>query len=82
MKLVVGLLLGVSLMFAMVDINKADVKELSSLKGVGKGKAVKIVEYRKANGCFKDIQDVTKVKGIGKGIVKKNQKMILITPCK
>jgi len=82
MKVLVGLFLSVGLLFAMVDINKADVKELTTLKGVGKGKAIKIVEYRKANGCFKDIMELTKVKGIGKGIVKKNHSEIKITPCK
>ena len=82
MKLLLGLFLSVGLLFGMVDINKADVKELITLKGVGKAKAIKIIEYRKANGCFKDIEDITNVKGIGKGIIKKNQKMIQITPCK
>ena len=81
MKLVVMLVLSVGLLFGMVDINKADVKELTALKGIGKEKAEKIVEYRKTNGCFKDAMDLIKVKGIGKRIVQKNHDMIKITAC-
>jgi len=82
MKLLLGLFLSAGVLFAMVDINKADAKELSKLSGIGKVKAENIVAYRQTNGCFKEIKDVTNVKGIGKGIVQKNQKMIQITPCK
>jgi len=82
MKLVVMLFLSIGMLFGMVDINQANVKELTTLKGIGKGKAEKIVEYRKANGCFKDVMELTKVKGIGKGIVKKNHEMIQISICK
>ena len=82
MKLVVMLVLSVGLLFGMVDINKAGVKELTTLKGIGKAKAVKIVEYRKINGCFNDAMELTKVKGIGKGIVKKNHSEIKVSACK
>jgi len=48
-----------------IDINKAGVKDLEMLKGVGPKLAGEIVEYRKTNGPFKSIKDLMKVKGIG-----------------
>ena len=48
-----------------ININQADAKALTTLKGIGKDRAVKIVEYRKQNGPFQKIEDIMKVKGIG-----------------
>jgi len=63
------MVLAVSL-FAKVDINKADVKELSSIKGIGAKKAQMIVEYRQKH-PFTKIEDIMKVKGIGKKMFEK-----------
>ncbi len=82
MKFLAGILLGVSMLFGAIDINHADKKELSTLKGVGDLKAVKIIEYRKAHGCFKDVTGLTQVKGIGEGILVKNQANMKALPCK
>ena len=54
-----------------IDINTASVSQLTSLKGIGKGKAQKIVDYREANGPFKSVDELTKVKGIGAKTVDK-----------
>ncbi|WP_148512175.1 ComEA family DNA-binding protein [Sulfurospirillum multivorans] len=56
-------------LWAKVDINSANVEELSSLKGIGEKKAQAIVDYRKVNAKFKTIDDLTQVKGIGSKIV-------------
>jgi competence protein ComEA len=48
-----------------VNINTADEAALVALKGIGKGKAKAIIEYRQKNGPFKSVDDLTKVKGIG-----------------
>ena len=48
-----------------VNINTADVEELTSLKGVGEATAQKIVAEREANGSFKSASDITRVSGIG-----------------
>ncbi|MGE0683226.1 MAG: ComEA family DNA-binding protein [Candidatus Binatia bacterium] len=48
-----------------VNINTADEAALMTLKGIGKGKAKTIIEYRQKNGPFKSVDDLTKVKGIG-----------------
>jgi comEA protein len=48
-----------------IDINKASIKELQRLEGIGKTLANRIVEYRTLNGPFQDIKEIMKVSGIG-----------------
>ena len=61
-----------------VNINKADTKTLTTLKGIGKDRAVKIVEYREKNGPFQKIEDLMKVKGIGKKIFEQNKNVLSV----
>ena len=61
-----------------ININQADVKALTTLKGIGKDRAVKIVEYRETNGPFQKIQDLMKVKGIGKKIFEQNKNVLSV----
>ena len=49
-----------------VNLNTATLKELTSLKGIGKATAERIVEYRIKNGPFTKPEDITKVSRIGK----------------
>ena len=67
---------------ASVDINKASVKELTTLKGIGEKKAEAIVAYREQVHCFKKAEELTNVKGIGKKTVEKNKNEITIGECK
>jgi comEA protein len=60
-----------------ININTASIKELSTIKGIGKKTAEKIIEYRK-NNKFKNIEEVTKVKGIGKGKFNKIKEFISV----
>ena len=48
-----------------VNINKASVDELSTLKRIGPSYAQRIVDYRKENGPFQKPEDIIKVRGIG-----------------
>ena len=57
-------------LFAKIDINKANMQELHSLKGIGHTKATAIIEYRK-NHPFTKIGDIINVKGIGKKLFEK-----------
>ena len=61
-----------------IDINKADAKTLTTLKGIGKDRAVKIIEYREKNGPFEKIEDLMKVKGIGKKIFEQNKNILSV----
>jgi len=81
MKIFVLVMLGVTFLFAAVDINTASVKELSGLKNIGTTKAKAIVEYRKTN-CFKSVDELANVKGIGKKTVEKNRKDLEVSVCK
>ena len=53
-----------TLLFAQVNINTADKKELMTLEGIGAKKAEAIIEYRSTS-KFNSIEDLKKVKGIG-----------------
>lgn len=48
-----------------IDINKASVEQLITLKGIGESKAKAIVEYRAKINGFTHIDDLKEVKGIG-----------------
>ncbi len=50
----------------IVNINKASVKELAGLSGIGKTKAQAIIAYRSEHGKFDSVDDIKKIKGIGK----------------
>lgn len=81
MKIVVMLVLGISFLFGIVDINSASVKELNSLHGIGKYKAEAIVTFRKGH-CFKNVHELSLVKGIGNKTVEKNKADLTAEPCK
>lgn len=63
---------------SMVNINTADVQELTKLKGVGEKKAEAIVAWRKANGEFKTVEQLLEVKGIGEATLAANRENIRI----
>ena len=48
-----------------ININKATVEQLSTLKRVGPSYAQRIVDYRNANGPFQKPEDIMNVQGIG-----------------
>ena len=81
MKMLALLLLMISLLFGVVDINSASLKELKTLKGIGKVKARAIVDFRKSH-CFKSIIELTLVKGIGKRTLEKNRENLSTGTCK
>jgi competence protein ComEA len=64
-------------LFAKVDINSANIKELQSIRGIGYKKAAAIIEYRK-NHKFIKIEDIMKVKGIGKKLFEKIKNEICV----
>ena len=48
-----------------ININRATVRQLDALDGIGPVIAGRIVQYRKVNGSFLSIEDLQKVSGIG-----------------
>jgi competence protein ComEA len=62
-----------------VDINQASADEIANaLTGVGKNKAIAVVNYREAHGRFKTVDGLAHVKGIGLATVEKNRQSILL----
>jgi competence protein ComEA len=60
-----------------VNINKASVDELSTLKRIGPSYAQRIVDYRKQNGPFEKPEDIMKVRGIGIKTFEANKDFII-----
>lgn len=57
-----------------INLNTATAEEIARvLVGVGAAKAKAIVEYRTANGGFKDVYELEHVKGIGERTVAQNE---------
>jgi competence protein ComEA len=63
---------------AKININTADVGELMSLDGVGRGLAEKIVKHREERGMFKTPDDLRKVDGVGNAVLQKNRERIVV----
>jgi len=55
----------------IVRINTATLEQLDTLSGVGPSIAQKIIDYRTANGGFKDINELKLVSGIGDKLFEK-----------
>ena len=62
-----------------IDLNTASIDQLVTLPGIGKKKAVAIIEYRKKNGKFKSIQNLTDVKGIGSKMLEKLKGQLVVS---
>ncbi len=62
----------------LININTADVSELTELPGIGETKASAIVEYRKEAGGFKNVEDLLNVNGIGDSTYEKIKNLICI----
>ena len=64
-KIFALLMLLVSLVFGVVNVNSANSAQLQILNGIGPSKAQEILKYRKAHGAFKTVDELVNVKGIG-----------------
>ena len=49
----------------VIDINKADSRDLTQLSGIGPVLAQRIIDYRSDNGTFKQIDEIKNISGIG-----------------
>lgn len=62
----------------IININTAGIEELDSLSGVGPAIAQKIIDYREANGGFRNINEIKLVSGIGDSLFEKIKDLIEI----
>ncbi len=62
----------------VVNLNKSNLDELLTLKGIGQKKAQAILSYRKEVGSFTSINELAQVKGIGAKIISDNKTRLQI----
>jgi competence protein ComEA len=62
----------------LVNINTADIAELSTLSGIGASRAQAIIDYRERNGAFTAIEDIKNVEGIKDGLFSKIKDKITV----
>ena len=60
-----------------ININKATVDELVTLKRIGPSYAQRIVDYRNENGPFQKPEDIMNVRGIGMKTYEANKSIII-----
>lgn len=63
---------------ALVNINTAELTELTTLPGIGQTRAEAIIEYRSNVGKFEKIEDLMNVKGIKEGVFSKISSLICV----
>ncbi|UCF31965.1 MAG: helix-hairpin-helix domain-containing protein [bacterium] len=61
-----------------LDINTADVEDLTLLPGIGSAKAKAIVAYRKEHGLFTTVAGLLEVSGIGPSLLEKLEGRITV----
>lgn len=62
----------------LVNINTADINELTSLPGIGDVRAQDIISYREENGSFSVPEDIMKVPGIKTSVYEKIKDLIAV----
>ncbi len=59
-----------------VNINTAEIDDLTMLKGIGEKKAQAIVAWREENGSFESVEQLLEVNGIGEATLAQNRDRI------
>lgn len=62
----------------VININRANAKDLEKLPGIGPVLASRIIEFRSINGSFQSIEDLRKVQGIGSSTLEKFKSKIRV----
>ena len=61
-----------------ININTADIHQLTQLSGIGSAKAKALVDYRNTHGGFKQLEDITTVPGFSAKLLTKLQDHLII----
>ena len=63
-----------------IDLNRATAEELENIAGIGKGKAIEIIDMREALGGFCSVDDLRSIRGIGSAFLEVNKEIIYCLP--
>ena len=63
----------------LVDLNTAQLDDLTGLPGIGEAKAQAILDYRREHGPFRRVEDIMQIKGIGEGILQQLEPYFTLT---
>ncbi len=61
-----------------ININSADMEQLTQLKGIGVKIAERIIQYREEHGPFASADGIQNVRGIGSKVFQMNQGRIVV----
>lgn len=61
-----------------INLNSAQLDQLTTLPGIGEGKAQEIIAYRQRTGGFTTIEEIMDVPGIGEGIFAQIKDLIAV----
>ena len=61
-----------------VNINRADLEQLTVIPGIGSKMAQRIIDYRIQHGPFKRVEDLIRIKGIGEKKLAKMRQWVVI----
>lgn len=67
-----------TLLFATVNVNRANSAQLQTLHGIGPTKAQEIIKYRKSHGSFKNADELVNVSGIGPKTLQKMKSQVTV----
>lgn len=63
---------------ALVNVNKASISELETVRGIGPMLAERIIKDREANGRYERLEDLVRVPGIGQAKFEKIKSQITL----
>ncbi len=81
MPLIFLFLVSFGFTFKPIDLNKVTFEELRDLPGIGSYLALKILEYRNSQGCFKSLDELKNIKGIGEKRFNIIKNFLFVGPC-
>ena len=63
-----------------IDLNRATSEDLANISGIGRGKAIEIIDMREALGGFTSVDDLRSIRGIGTVFIDTNKDLLYCSP--